>query len=173
AELSSINPQPKACHCLRRRSLATECWTTTSSHTLSLPLEKSVDHMAVSSSCWLSLDNGEKRSLVYSGQSWISRNEYGHSPPRATCLDDPDITDQERKGLLCTPVLAIDGCAVTRRPARSICLLSARNQALPGIQSSKTSAGSALGGDGVAPSRLAPDLRIRDGPAGHCASCRG
>ena len=41
--------QQKACHCLRRRWLATECWTTTSSHTLSLPLEKSVGHMAVSS----------------------------------------------------------------------------------------------------------------------------
>src|SRR5262249_14781925 len=54
---------------------------------------------------------------------------------------------------------------------RSIC--SARphsiwNQALPGIQSSKTPAGSALGGDGVEPPRLTSDLRIMDGAAGRC-----
>jgi Arm DNA-binding domain len=30
-EPSSINPQPRAFHCLRRKSLATECWTTTNS----------------------------------------------------------------------------------------------------------------------------------------------
>jgi len=67
-----------------------------------------------------------------------------------------------------------------KQPARppvleawSICLLTARNEAFPGIQSSKTPAGSALGGDGVAPSRFAPDLRFRDGPAGRCAPCCG
>jgi hypothetical protein len=56
-------------HCLRRRSLATECWPITSSPTLSSPLEKSVGRTVVSLSCWLSLDSGAKRSPVYSGKS--------------------------------------------------------------------------------------------------------
>jgi len=121
--------------------------------------------MAVSSSCWLSRDSGGKRSPVYSGKSWISHHEFGRSRNRGT---------KNAKAHVVTPVRAIDSRADTGRPARAICLLSARNQALPGIQSSKAPAGpAALGCDWVAPSRLAPDLRLRDGSAGRCAAyCR-
>jgi Arm DNA-binding domain len=69
AEPSSTNPLPKACHCRRRRSLATECWTTMSLRTSSLPLEKSVELTAGSWSFWRSPDSGAKRSPVYGGKS--------------------------------------------------------------------------------------------------------
>src|SRR5262245_55277211 len=61
-ELSSINPQPKACHCLRRRRLGIEYWTMTSLPTLSSPLEKSASRTVASLSYWRSPDNGAKRS---------------------------------------------------------------------------------------------------------------
>src|SRR5262245_55657607 len=48
-----------------------------SSRRSSSPLEKSVGLTVVSLSFWRSPDSAAKRSPVYSGQSWISHNEFG------------------------------------------------------------------------------------------------
>jgi hypothetical protein len=58
------HPPPKTFRCRRRRSRATEYWTTTSSLRLFSPLEKSGTRMAASSSSWRSPDSGAKRSPV-------------------------------------------------------------------------------------------------------------
>jgi hypothetical protein len=71
------SPLPKTCRCHRRKLRATGYWTTMSSPRSSSPLEKWASPTAVSSSCWRSLDSGAKRLPVYSGQSWISHNEFG------------------------------------------------------------------------------------------------
>src|SRR5262249_50881609 len=96
----------------------------------------------------------------------------GGAGSRTANLDPSEITNQEREGPRRTPVRAIHGRTGAPRPARAKLLFFARNQTVPEIQSSKTPAGSALGGDGVAPSRFASDLRIWDGPARRCTSCR-
>jgi hypothetical protein len=95
----------------------------------------------------------------------------GRAGSRPTSLDASEITRQKCEGPRRTFVRAIDSCADACRPARAICLLTARNEAFPKIQSSKTPAGSALGSDGMAASRLASDLRLWNCSPWGCTEC--
>jgi hypothetical protein len=90
---------------------------------------------------------------------------------RQGSLDHPQITDKECQGARRAPLRAVAGSSETRSPAEAACLFKAGNQAFPRIQSSQALTRSALRSLGVAPSRLAPDLRIWDGPAWNRTSC--
>jgi Arm DNA-binding domain len=69
AEPFSTYPQPKECRCRRRKSLATECWSTVNLVRSSSLLGQLVGRTVASLRCWPSPDSAAKKLLVCRGTS--------------------------------------------------------------------------------------------------------